>query len=57
MNTLKKKKDENYYGLSQSDLLINEILKPCKPFEYNGQNLKILLKYKNPEVSKKKIKI
>ena len=53
MNTLKKKIDDNYYGLSQSDLLIREILKPCRPFEYYGNNQKIPLKYKNPEVSKK----
>lgn len=57
MDLLKKKLDENYYGLSQQDLLIHEILKPIRPFEYYRPNQKIPLKYKNPEVSKKRLKL
>ncbi len=56
MDLLKKKLDENYYGLSQQDLLIHEILKPIRPFEYYRPNQKIPLKYKNPEVSIKLLK-
>ena len=51
MDLLKKKLDENYFSLFQSDLLIHEILKPLRPFEYYRPNQKIPLTYKNPEVS------
>lgn len=57
MDLLKKKLDANYFGLSQPDLLIHEILKPLRPFEYYRPNQKIPLKYKNPEVSKKMLKL
>lgn len=58
MDLLKIKFDENYFGLSQSEILIKEILKPIRPFEYYRPNQKIPLKYKNPEVSKiKKYKL
>ena len=56
MDLFTKKIDNEYFGLSQSDLLIREILKPLRPFEYYKPNQKIPLKYKNPEV-RKKIKI
>ena len=57
MDLLKKKLDANYFGLSQPDLLIHEILKPLRPFEYYRPNQKIPLKYKNPEVRKKMLKL
>lgn len=52
MNLLKLKSEEKYFGLSQQDTLIHEILKPSKPIDYFRPNQKIPLKYKNPEVSK-----
>ena len=52
MDLLKKKLDENYYGLSQQDLLIHEISKPPRPFDNEKSHQKIPLKYKNPEVRK-----
>ena len=53
MSSLKKHLEENYYSLSNSELLIYEILKPVRPFEYCRHNKKLALKYKNPEVSNK----
>ena len=50
MDLVKFAVEDSYFGLSQPDLLIHEILKPPKPFEYNIPNQKIPLKYKNPEV-------
>ena len=50
MDLVKFAVEDSYFGLSQPDLLIHEILKPPRPFEYNRPNQKIPLKYKNPEV-------
>ena len=55
MDLLKIKFEENYLGLSQSEILIKEILKPIKTFDYYRPNQKVTSKYKNPEVSKKKL--
>jgi hypothetical protein len=42
--------DPSEYIQSVPDLLIHEISKPQKPFEFERQNLKAHLKYKNPDV-------
>jgi hypothetical protein len=51
MNLAKADLEITYFGLSQSDALIHEMLKPQRPLEYCKPNVKIPLKYKDPEVS------
>lgn len=51
MQSLEKNLEITYFGLSQPDALIHEILKPSRPIEYYKQNIKVPLKYKDPEVS------
>ena len=50
MNIFNSIIDASEYIQSIPDLLIYEISKPQKPFEFEKQNLKAHLKYKNPDV-------
>ena len=50
MNILFSKIDASEYIQSLPDLLIHEISKPEKPFEFEKPNSKVHLKYKDPNV-------
>ncbi len=50
MNILFSKIDASEYIQSLPDLLIHEISKPEKPFEFEKPNSKVHLKYKAPNV-------
>ena len=50
MNIFNSTIDASEYIQSQADLLIHEISKPEKPFEFEKPNSKVHLKYKDPNV-------
>ena len=50
MNILFSRIDASEYIQSLPDLLIHEISKPEKPFEFEKPNSKVHIKYKDPNV-------